>query len=118
MMFAYFHGEGILFSSLIHGFFGLLGAAALLYGVVKYRSLVGMVIAIVYEAVTLLVSYFSPKNLLLESVSWVLTLPWNAVLPCYNLDSSCPRSLGVSFISAQLNASILFFLSVWVSRSK
>lgn len=118
MLLAYFHGEGILFSFLIHGFFGLLGGAVLLYGLVRYRSLVGLAMAIGYVAVTLIVAYLSQGSLLLESASWVLTLPWSAVLPCYNLDRACTLSLAVSFICAELNAAILYFLVVWLSRIK
>ena len=50
MLLAYFHGEGILFSFLIHGFFGLLGGAVLLYGLVRYKSLVGVAMATGYVA--------------------------------------------------------------------
>lgn len=118
MLLAYFHGEGILFSVLIHGFFGLLGGAMLLYGLVRYKSLVGAAMTIGYVAVTLIVAYLSHGNLLLESARWVLTLPWNAVLPCYNLDRSCTLSLAVAFICAELNAAILYFSIVWFSRAK
>jgi hypothetical protein len=118
ILLAYFHGEGILFSFLIHVFFGLIGAAALLYGLVRYKSLVGVAMAIVYIVVTLIVVSLSQRNLLLESAGWVLTLPWNAVLPCYNLDRSCTLSLAVAFICAELNAAILYFLTVWLSRRK
>ena len=115
---AYFHGEGILFSFLIQVFFGLLGGGVLLYGVVKYKSLLGVMIAVAYAGVTLAVNFLSRRNLLLESAGWVLTLPWNAVVPCYNLDRSCPLTLAVSFICAELNGSILYFLVVWLSRPK
>lgn len=118
MFLAYFHGEGILFSLLIQVFFGVLGVAVLSYGLVKYKSLLGAVIAIGYVGVTLLVAFLSQRSLMLESAGWVLTLPWNAVLPCYNFDRSCSLSLAVSFICAELNATILYFLTVWLSRSK
>ena len=118
ILLAYFHGEGILFSFLIHVLFGLIGAAALIYGLVRYTSLVGVVMAIVYIVVTLTVVFLSQKYLLLEIVGWVLTIPWSAVLPCYNLDRSCSLSLAVSFICAELNAAILYFLTVWLSRRK
>jgi hypothetical protein len=118
ILLAYFHGEGILFSFLIHVFFGVLGGSALLYGLVKYKSLVGATIAIVYVAVTLIVTSLSQANLWLESVGWALTLPWNAVVPCYNLDRSCTLSLTVSLICSGLNAAILYNLIVWFSRPK
>ena len=114
----YFHGEGILFSFLTHVFFAGLGAAALLYGLVRYKSLVGAYLAIVYVSVTLIVASLSQGNLWLESLGWTLTLPWNAVVPCYNLDDSCPLSLAVAFICSELNAAILYFLIVWLSRRK
>lgn len=120
MLLAYFHGEGILFSFLIQVFLGLLGGAVLLFGLVKYKSLIGSAIAVGYVAVTLTVVVFSlsvssPK---LEFAGWVLTLPWNVVVPCYNLNRSCPLSLPVSFICAELNAVILYFLVRWLSRPR
>ena len=118
MLLAYFHGEGILFSFLIHVFFALLGGAALLYGFVRYKSSVGIVLAVGYVAATLTVTCLSRKNFLLESAGWMLTLPWNAVVPCYNLDRSCPLSPAVSFICAELNAAIFYFFLVWLSRPK
>ena len=118
ILLAFFHGEGILFSFLIHVFFGVLGGAALLYGLVKYQSLVGATMAIVYIAATLMVTSLSKGNLWLESVGWTLTFPWNAVVPCYNLDRSCTLSLTVSLICSVLNAAILYFLIVWLSRPK
>lgn len=118
ILLTYFHGEGILFSFLTHLFFGVLGGAALLYGLVKYKSLVGVTVAFVYIAVTLTVVSLSNGSLWLESIGWALTFPWNAVVPCYNLDDSCPLSLAVALICSGLNATILYFLSVWLSRSK
>ena len=115
---AYFHGEGILFSFLTHVFFSVVGGAALLYGLVKYKSLVGVTIAVVYVALTFIVVSLSTGNLWLESIGWALTLPWNAIVPCYNLDDSCPLSLAVALICSVLNAAILYFLIVWLSRSK
>lgn len=116
ILLAYFHGEAILFRLLAHVFFAVLGGAALLYGLVKYKSLAGVTVAFVYVAVTLIVASLSPVNLWLESLAWALTLPWNAVVPCYNLDSSCALSLTVSLICSALNAAILYFLIVWLSR--
>ena len=118
ILLGYVHGEGILFSFLIHVFFALIGAAALIYGVVRYKSLAGVAVAILYIVVTLIVVSLSQRNLLLENAGWVLTLPWNAVLPCYNLDRSCTLSLPVSFICTEFNAAILYFLTVWLSRRK
>lgn len=118
ILLTYFHGEGILFSFLTHVFFGVLGGAALLFGLVKSKSLLGVTVAFAYVAATSIVTSLSPGNLWLESVAWTLTLPWNAVVPCYNLDSSCPLSVAVSLICAALNAAILYFLIVWLSRQK
>src|SRR6266567_1425211 len=103
MLLAYFHGEGILFSFLIHVFFGLLGGAALLFGLARYKSLLGVVLAVGYVAATLTLTSLSQRNLLIESGAWLLTLPWNAVIPCYNLDRSCSLTLAVSFICAEQN---------------
>lgn len=50
------------------------------------------------------------SNPLLESIATILTLPWSVMLPCYNLDHSCSLSLGVSFICAELNAAVIYFL--------
>ena len=84
----------------------------------KYKSLPGAVVAVGYVATTLIITHLSHSlsSLLLESIVWALTLPWNAVVPCYNLDRSCPLSPGVSFIYAELNAAALYFLVVWVAR--
>lgn len=118
MILTYFHGEGILFSFLTHVFFGVLAGAALLYGLVKYKSLVGVTVAFVYVAVTLTVVSLSNGNLWLEGVGWALTFPWNLVVPCYNLDDSCPLSLAVALICSGLNAAVLYSLIVWLSPSK
>ena len=118
MILAYFHGEGIVFSFLTHVFFGVVGAAALLYGLVKYKSLIGVIIAVLYVAVTLIVVSLSQGNLWLESFGWALTFPWNAVVPCYNLDDSCALTPAVALICSGLNATVLYFLSVWLSPSK
>ena len=118
ILLAYFHLEGILFSFLTHVFFGVLGGGALLYGLVKYKSLAGATTAFVYVAVTSIVASLSQINLWLESLGWALTFPWNAVVPCYNLDSSCPLTLAVSLICSGLNAAVLYFLIVWLSRPK
>ena len=120
MQLAYLHGEGILFSFLIHCFFVLLTAAVLLYGVVKYKSSLGTLIAAGYVVVTLIFILLAQTygNLLLESVVWTLTLPWNRVVPCYNLDSTCQLTVSVSLICAGLNATVLYFLVARVSRRK
>ena len=113
-----FHGEGILFSFLAHVFFGVVGGAALLFGLVKYKSLAGAIVAFVYIAVTLIVAALSPGSLWLESIVWTLTLPWNAVVPCYNFDDSCTLSVAVSLICSLLNAAILYFLTVRLSHDR
>lgn len=74
--------------------------------------------AIGYVALTLIVAYVSQGNLLLEWAGGVLTLPWNAVLPCYGLDRTCTLSVAVAFICAELNAATLYFLIVWRSHAK
>lgn len=118
MLLNYFHGEGIVFGFLTHAFFAVAGAAALLFGLLKYKSLIGAAIAIVYVDATLLVVLLSQKSFMLETFGWSLTLPWNLVVPCYNLDSTCPLTPGVAFICAELNASVFYFLIAWLSRLK
>jgi hypothetical protein len=120
MLLAYFHGEGVLFSFLIHVFFGVVGSAVLIYGLVKFRSLVGVTIAVCYVAVTLVIALISRglSNPRLEIAGWALTLPWSAIVPCYNLDRSCSLSLAVLLICAELNAATLYFLVVWLRRPR
>ncbi len=119
MPLAYFHGEGILFSFLIHSFFALIGGAVLIYGLKKYKSRQGAVVAVGYVAVTLVITLLSQRfNGLLETVALGLTVPWRMVVPCYNLDNSCTLSLGVSFVCALVNAALLYFLVVWLTRVK
>ncbi len=119
MPLAYFHGEGMLFSFLIHSFFVLIGGAVLLHGLKKYKSRPGVVVAAGYVAITLVITLLSERfNGLFEIVALGLTVPWRMVVPCDNLDSSCSLSLGVSFVCALLNAAILYFLVVWLTRVK
>jgi hypothetical protein len=116
---AFFHGERILFSSLIHSFFVLIGVAVLIYGLKKYKSRLGVLVATGYVAITLVVTLLSEQfNGLFEIIALGLTIPWRIVMPCYNLDESCSLSLGVSFVCALLNATILYFLVVWLSRER
>jgi hypothetical protein len=112
MCLAYFHGEGILFSFLIHGFFVFVGSAALIFGLLKYKSKVGAYVAIGYVGLIGVCVFISHQfnNPLTESITTLLTLPWSLVLPCYNLDDSCPLSPAVSFICAELNAAVIYFL--------
>jgi hypothetical protein len=120
MTLAYFHGEGILFSSLIHLLFALLGGGLLLYGLAKYRSWAGAGVAAGFAAAALIATTLSQRvsSLLLETIVWGLTLPWNQIVPCYNLDSRCPLSPGVALICVVLNAAALYFLVAWVARMK
>lgn len=118
MLFNYFHGEGILFSFLTHAFFAIAGAVALLFGLLKYKSLNGAITALVYVAATMLVVLLSQKSFTPETFGWLLTLPWNLVVPCYNLDSTCPLTPAVAFICAELNATVFYFLIAWLSRLK
>jgi hypothetical protein len=120
MLLAFFHGEGILFSFLIQSFLAGLGIAGLSYGLAKFKSWPGVTIAVGYAAVTLVITSLSRNrgNVGLETAGWGLTLPWNAIVPCYNLDRSCPLTLAVSLICVELNAAIVYFLVVWFSRSR
>lgn len=120
MSVAYFHGEGILFSGLVHGLFFLSVGAALLFGLLKYSSKPGAYIAIAYIAVTLICNLLALNtgSVILAGATNLLTLPWNLVLPCYGLDRSCPLSPVVAFLSAELNAAVLYFLVAFVSSVK
>jgi len=119
-MLAYLHGEGILFSFLVHIFFVLVGGGALLYGLVKYGSWAGTVAAAGYAAVALIIIILSQSlsSLLMESIVWTLTLPWNQIVPCYNLDRGCPMSPAVALICVVLNGAALYFVVAWGARAK
>ena len=120
MTLAYLHGEGILFSSLTHFFLAVVGGGALLYGAVKYRSWAGTVAAAGYGAVALIMILISQSlsSLLIETIVWALTLPWNQIVPCYNLDRACPMSPGVALICVVLNGAVLYFVVAWAARAK
>jgi hypothetical protein len=103
----------------IHAFFGLLGGVLLLFGILKFRSAVGAAIALAYITITFVCALLSQRFGHSQSgIIEALTLPWSLILPCYNLDRSCPLSLGVAFICAELNAAVLYFLVVLGSRLK
>ena len=118
MQLAYLHGEGILFSFVIHCFLALLGGVVLLYGLAKRPSLPGAAAAAGYVIATVTLALLSQSlgSTLLESIVWTLTLPWNRIVPCYGLDSSCKLTPGVSFVCAELNAAVLYFLVAWGFR--
>ena len=111
MPLGYLHGEGIVFSTLIHGFAGLLGGAVLLFAIYKFRSVVASAVALAYLSITVLSVLLSQTfdNSAAAIIGATLTLPWRLILPCYNLDRSCPLSAGVAFICAVLNAAVLCF---------
>ena len=120
MLIVYFHGEGILFSFMIQVFLGVVASALLSYGIVKFKSLVGVMIALGYATVMLATTFISrvvgsPR---LEIAGWILALPSSAIVPCYNLAGSCSLTLPVSVICAGLNAAILYFLVVWLKRPR
>jgi hypothetical protein len=120
MSITYLHGEGIVFSLLIYAFFFLLANGALLFGLLKLGSKLGGYIAIGYIALTLICTLLALNlgSVILEGLSKMLTWPWNLIIPCYNLDTLCPLSLGVAFISAELNAAVLYFLVALISWRK
>ena len=120
MYLAYFHGERILFSFLIHGFLVVLSSVALLYGLLKYKSKFGALVVLGYAGLVVasVLIYQLLGNLLFESIATMLTLPWSLLLPCYGLDSSCSLSLGVALICAELNAAIIYLLIAITSRRK
>ena len=127
MPLAFFHGEGMLPSVLIYSFLVLIGVRVLIYGLKKYDSRSGFMVAVGYIAVTLIAIFLS--NLFrglfeiiadfFEIVALGLTLPWRMVLPCSYIEvKSCPLTPGVAFVCALLNAAILYFLIVWLTRGK
>ena len=120
MTLAYLHGEGILFSFLAHIFFAVVGGGALLYGAVKYRSWAGTVAAAGYGAVALTMILLSQSlsSLLIQTLVWTLTLPWNQIVPCYNLDRACQLSPAVALICVVLNGTVLYFVVAWAARPK
>ena len=119
MLLAYFHGERILFSFLIHNLFALIGGVVLIYGLKKYESWPGTGAAFGYVAVTLIITLLSQQfNSFFEIIALGLTFPWGMVIPCYGFDNSCSLSLWVSFVCALLNAAPLYFLVVWLTRVK
>jgi len=120
MTLAYFHGEGVLFGFLVHVFFALLGGGVLLYGLAKYKSWAGVVAAAGYAAAALMAIILSHglSGPLPEAVVWGLTLPWNQIVPCYNLDNACPLSPGVALICVLLNAAALYFVVAWIGRTE
>lgn len=95
-LFAYFHGEGILFSFLAHCFFGLLGGGALLYGLARHPTRRGAAVAFGYVSATVALAALSQVfgGALLESIARTLTLPWNMVVPCYGLNDSSVDRVG------------------------
>lgn len=106
---AYFHGEGILLSSLIYGILFLAGSGLLIFGFLKDKSRHGKYFVVGYAAlvsITLIIKQLS-GNLLFESFTALLTLPWSLILPCYGLDSSCTYSISETLVHAELNAAII-----------
>ena len=120
MYLAYLHGEGVVFSSLIYGFFLLLGGFALKFGLSKYGSKVGAYVAIGYIGFVMACGFLSLNlgSVLLNNIATWLTLPWNLILPCYGFARSCSLSLGVAFVSAELNAAVLYFLIAMSSHGR
>jgi hypothetical protein len=112
------HGEGIIISFLAHLFISGVGVALFVYGLLKYKSLLGAAVAIVYVILTLIcvMLSISLESLMFESLAWALTLPWNLVVPCYNFDSRCPLTEGVALVCATLNATVLYFVVSWVAN--
>lgn len=110
MNFAYFHGEGVLISSLIYGILFLVASGLLIFSFLKDKSRRGKYIVIGYAAVvstTLVIKQLSP-SLLFESFSALLTFPWSLILPCYGLDSLCNYSMSEMFVHAELNTAIIY----------
>jgi hypothetical protein len=118
MYFAFFHGEGIVYSFLIHGFVFLVGIRALIFGLRKFKSKIGEYVVMAYVGLVLITAliYQQSSNPMIESITLMLTLPWSLILPCYNMDHSCSPSFGVVSSSASLNAAIIYLLIATISR--
>jgi hypothetical protein len=120
MYFAFFHGEGIFFSFLIHSFVFLVGIGVLIFGLRKFKSKIGEYVVMAYAGLVLIAGliYQQSSNLVIESITSMLTLPWSLILPCYNMDHSCSLSFGMISSSASLNAAIIYLLTAIISRRK
>ena len=114
------HGEGIVFSFLAHLFISGVAVAVFVYGILKYKSLLGATVAILYVILTLIcvMLSISLESPMFDSIGWTLTLPWNMVVPCYNFDSRCPLTEGLALVCATLNATVLYFVVSWLSNRK
>lgn len=120
MYFAFFHGEGIFFSFLIHGFVFLVGIGLLMFGLRKFKSKIGEYFVMAYVGLVLITAliYQQSSNPVIESITLMLTLPWSLILPCYNMDHSCSPSFGVVSSSASLNAAIIYLLIAIILRRR
>ena len=119
MLFLAFHGEGILYSFLAHLFFGGVAVASLIYGLLRRRSKLGVLFASIYLLPTLAVGALLRDGggaVRAQFAASLVTLPWNLIVPCYNLDTGCDVTPVVLLICAGLNASVLYYLGLWVSR--
>lgn len=118
MYFAYFHGEGILPSALIHGFMLLIGSYALIFGLRKYKSKIGAYVVMAYVGLILITALIYAQFSIpsIERITLMLTLPWSLILPCYYMARSCSLSSGVILVSAVLNAAIIYLLIATTSR--
>ena len=110
------HGEGILFSSVAHLILGAVAGFALVIGLLRARSRAVMYLAAAYLLPTLLVGALLKTKGWTQMAAILLTLPWNMIVPCYNLDDSCPVTRSVLLICAGLNAAALIHSGNWLAR--
>ncbi|HLL76179.1 MAG TPA: hypothetical protein VK421_13045 [Pyrinomonadaceae bacterium] len=118
MLLLLFHGEGILFSSVAHLVFGAVAGFALVLGLLRVKSRAVVYLAAAYLLPTLLVGVLLKNEGWTQTAAILLSFPWNMVVPCYNLDASCPVSRSVLLICAGLNAALLVHLGNWLARRR
>ena len=118
MLLFLFHGEGILFSSAIHLALGAVAGFALVRGLLRVKSRAVLHLAAAYLLPTLLVGVLLRTEGWTQTAATLLALPWSQVVPCYNLDDSCPVSRSVLLICAGLNAAVLVHLGNWLARRR
>lgn len=116
---AFFHGEGPFFSFIIHGFFTIISSALLIYGLRRFRSVLAFLVALAYFGFTLTVTSFAQQSdPALEIFASGLTVPWSMFMPCDGFSQCTSLPLGVAFVCALLNATILYFVVVWFTRNR
>lgn len=112
MYFAYLHGEGILFGILFAGFAIIIALSFFLYGVLRYRSVIGLKTAVGYlllAAIPLILLYLDETSVTMWIISALFTIPLSVIVPEWFVRSS---GFGITFTLASctlLNAVVLYF---------